>query len=90
MNEGGVRHIPVLAKTLTEQINLPPDAVMVDATIGHGGHSFLFGETLGPEAVIVGLDIDKKSVHRAHSRLRNLACRVILIHSNFSRIADCL
>ncbi len=90
MNEAAAEHIPVLAKTLTEQINLPPDAVMVDATIGHGGHSFLFGKTLGPEAVIVGLDIDKKSVHRAQSRLQALACRVILIHSNFSKIAECL
>ena len=90
MNEGGARHIPVLAKTLAEQINLPPDAVMVDATIGHGGHSFLFGRTLGPGASIVGLDIDKKSVRRAQSRLKDLACRVILIHSNFSKIADCL
>jgi len=90
MNEGGARHIPVLAKTLAEQINLPQDAVMVDATIGHGGHSFLFGKTLGPGASIVGLDIDKKSVRRAQSRLKDLACRVILIHSNFSKIADCL
>lgn len=90
MNEGGAQHIPVLAKTLAEQINLPPDAVMVDATIGHGGHSFLFGRTLGPGASIVGLDIDKKSVRRAQSRLKDLACRVILIHSNFSKIADCL
>jgi 16S rRNA (cytosine1402-N4)-methyltransferase len=90
MNEGGARHIPVLTKTLAEQINLPPDAVMVDATIGHGGHSFLFGRTLGPGASIVGLDIDKKSVRRAQSRLKDLACRVILIHSNFSKIADCL
>ncbi|MBA7607489.1 Ribosomal RNA small subunit methyltransferase H [subsurface metagenome] len=90
MNEGGARHIPVLAKTLAEQINLPPDAVMVDATIGQGGHSFLFGRTLGPGASIVGLDIDKKSIRRAQSRLKDLACRVILIHSNFSKIADCL
>ncbi len=90
MNEAVAGHIPVLAKTLIEQINLPPDAVMVDATIGQGGHSYLFGKTLGPGAVIVGLDMDKKSIHRAQSRLQDLACRVILIHSNFSKIADCL
>jgi len=63
---------------------------MVDATIGHGGHSYLFGKTLGPGATLVGLDIDKKSIHRAQSILKGLACRVILIHSNFSKIADCL
>ena len=90
MNETASGHIPVLARTLTEQINLPQEAVMVDATIGHGGHSYLFGKTLGPGATLVGLDIDKKSIHRAQSILKGLACRVILIHSNFSKIADCL
>ncbi len=90
MNETASGHIPVLAKTLTGQIKLPQEAVMVDATIGHGGHSYLFGKTLGPGATLVGLDIDKKSIHRAQSILNGLACRVILIHSNFSRIAECL
>jgi len=90
MNEIASGHIPVLAKTLTEQINLPQDAVMVDATIGHGGHSYLFGKTLGPGATLVGMDIDKKSIHRAQSILKGLVCRVVLIHSNFSKIAECL
>jgi len=83
-----VEHIPVLAKTLTEQINLPPDAVMVDATIGQGGHSLLFGKTLGPEAIIVGLDVDKNSIRRAQFILKELACKVILQHCNFSQISE--
>jgi 16S rRNA (cytosine1402-N4)-methyltransferase len=83
-----VEHIPVLAGTLAEQINLPPDGVMVDATIGQGGHSLLFGKTLGPEAVIVGLDVDNNAVRRAQVRLKGLACKVILVHSNFSRIRE--
>ena len=81
-------HIPVLAGTLAEQINLPPDGVMVDATIGHGGHSLLFGKTLGPEGVIIGLDVDKKAIQRALSRLKELACKVVLLNSNFSEIAE--
>ena len=87
-NGSTVEHIPVLAKTLAEQINLPPDAVMVDATIGQGGHSLLFGKTLGPEAVIVGLDVDKNSVRRAQFRLKELACKVILQRCNFSQISE--
>ncbi|MHC4570481.1 MAG: 16S rRNA (cytosine(1402)-N(4))-methyltransferase RsmH [Planctomycetota bacterium] len=88
MNGSAVEHIPVLVETLAEQINLPPDGVMVDATIGQGGHSFLFGSKLGPEGVVVGLDVDKESVRRAQSILKNLACRVILLHSNFSQITE--
>ena len=83
-----VEHTPVLTKQLTEQINLPPDVVMVDATIGHGGHSFLFGKNLGPKAVIVGLDVDKNSIRKAKSILKELACKVVLLHSNFSEITE--
>jgi 16S rRNA (cytosine1402-N4)-methyltransferase len=86
VNDSIVEHIPVLAGTLAEQINLPPDGVLVDATIGQGGHSLLFGKTLGPEAVIVGLDVDNNAVRRAQVQLKGLACKVILVHSNFSRI----
>lgn len=83
-------HIPVLAKTLSEQINLLPDAVMVDATIGHGGHSFLFGKNLGPKGTIVGLDVDPNSLAKAQETLKDLACKVILCRENFSQISSVL
>lgn len=83
-----VEHIPVLAETLAEWIHLPRDGVMVDATIGQGGHSFLFGRTLGPEGVLIGLDVDKEAIQRAHLKLKNLVCRVILIRANFSQISE--
>ncbi len=61
---------------------------MVDATIGHGGHSLLFGKALGPEAVIVGFDVDNDAVRRARSNLEGLACKTVLLNSNFSQISD--
>lgn len=79
-------HIPVLANTLAEQINLPQDGVMVDATIGHGGHSYLFGKELGSEGTILGLDVDEKSIQRAQFVLKDLPCRVILAQSNFADV----
>ncbi len=88
VNNSTVEHIPVFAGILTEQINLPPDAVMVDTTIGQGGHSFLFGQTLGPQGLIVGFDVDTNSIEQARSKLKGLACKVILIHSNFSEITE--
>ena len=83
-----IEHIPVLAETLAEQINLLPDAVMVDATIGQGGHSFLFGQTLGRRGVLIGLDVDKNSIETARAKLEGLACKVILICANFSQISE--
>jgi 16S rRNA (cytosine1402-N4)-methyltransferase len=88
VNSSAVEHIPVFAETLAEQINLPTDGVMVDATIGQGGHSFLFGRILGPEGVIIGLDVDKESIQRAHFKLKDLPCKVILIRANFSQIGE--
>jgi len=83
-------HIPVLADILAEQVALPPDGIMVDATIGQGGHSFLFGRGLGSKGVIVGLDVDKNALQRSRRRLENLACRIFLTHSNFSEIDRCI
>jgi 16S rRNA (cytosine1402-N4)-methyltransferase len=83
-----IEHTPVLAGTLAEQITLPSDGVMVDATIGQGGHSLLLGKTLGPEAVVVGLDVDTNAVRRAQINLKELACKVVLLNSNFSRIDE--
>jgi len=90
VNPAEVEHVPVLADALTEQISLPQDGVMVDATMGHGGHSFLFGTTLGAAGTLVGLDVDSGSLARARERLAPLACRVILLKSNFARLAECL
>jgi 16S rRNA (cytosine1402-N4)-methyltransferase len=81
-------HIPVLAEILVEQINLPKDAVMVDTTIGHGGHSFLFGKTLDHRGVIVGFDTDADALQKTEIRLKEVSCQVILIHSNFSQISE--
>ena len=88
MDSSAIQHIPVLADVLTEKINLPPDGVMVDATIGHGGHSYLFGQTLGPEAVLIGLDVDENSIRRAQSKLKDLTCEVFFFNTNFARISE--
>jgi 16S rRNA (cytosine1402-N4)-methyltransferase len=85
-----VEHIPVLADTLTEQVVLPRNGTVVDATIGQGGHSLLFGEQLGSEGTLIGFDVDQNALSRSSQRLNDLACRVILIHSNFVGIVEAL
>jgi 16S rRNA (cytosine1402-N4)-methyltransferase len=81
-----VEHIPVLMGTLAEQITLPPDGIMVDATIGQGGHSYLLGKSLGPKGLVIGLDIDDKAIENARKRLKDLTCKVVLVRTNFSEI----
>jgi len=85
-----LRHIPVLVEPLMEWIDLPKDGIMVDATLGHGGHSGLFGRTLGPEGFLLGLDVDQHSIQRARQHLSDLSCRVELVRENFDRVAALL
>ncbi len=87
-NKQTAEHISVLAKTLVEQINLPKDAVMVDATIGHGGHSYLFAKQLGSKGIIFGMDVDEDSLSKAKETLKEVNCGVVLVHSNFSQISE--
>ena len=81
-------HIAVLKQELAERITIPKDGVMVDATVGHGGHSLLFGKDLGPDGMILGLDVDESCLTRAHINLSSLACKVVLVRENFARIGD--
>jgi 16S rRNA (cytosine1402-N4)-methyltransferase len=83
-------HIPVLTECLLKLIQLPMDGVMVDATVGHGGHSRQFGRTLGPEGVLVGLDVDPASLQRARLTLSDLVCKVVLLRENFAEVRDVL
>lgn len=83
-------HVPVLTEPLLNLIKLPKDGIAADATVGHGGHSLLFGQTLGPEGLLIGLDVDPGSLEAARSTLSSLSCRVILVRENFARIGDVL
>ncbi len=82
-----VEHVSVLAEEIAERIELPTDGVLIDATVGHGGHSYLLGQKLGPEGTILGLDVDENCIEKARGRLDGLACRVILDRENFANVA---
>ncbi len=88
MDSRPTEHKPVLASELLEQITLPSDGLMVDATMGHGGHSYLFGSKLGPSGHIVGLDFDENSIRTAREKLEKLDCKVTLIKGNFAEIEE--
>jgi len=85
-----VEHVPVLTEPLLDIIQLPTDGKMVDATVGHGGHSRLFGRMLSPEGFLLGMDVDRNSIRRAQQTLSGLACRVELVRENFAGISEVL
>jgi len=81
-------HIPVLADALVRGVSLPPDGVVVDATVGQGGHSRLLASQLGRQGTLIGLDVDEHAIEAAKTRLQGLACKVILMQGNFSQIGQ--
>jgi len=85
-----IEHISVLAEKLTELISLPTDGIMVDGTLGHGGHSLIFGQKLSPDGLLLGFDVDKNCIERAQSTLSSLQCHVKIFCENFAKMGEVL
>lgn len=91
----GARHVPVLlsrvVELLTPALRRPVDRspVMVDATVGLGGHAAaLLAEH--PRLVLVGLDRDQQALDLAERRLAAFADRIRLVHAVYDRLTDVL
>jgi len=66
-------HIPVLLEESLEYLNLRPGAVVVDATLGLGGHSAEIAKRLGPTGRLIAFDRDEEAMNLAKSRFAALA-----------------
>ena len=74
-------HIPVLLQASVEGLNLSPDAVVVDVTLGGGGHTRAILEHLGPNGRLLAFDQDPDAHHNAPAD-----ARFALITSNFRHL----
>ena len=66
-----------------------PEAVLVDATLGHGGHTEQ-GLINFPELRVVGLDRDQSALALSQERLAPFAERVVLVHAVYDEIPQVL
>lgn len=82
-------HIPVLAR-FAAGISLKENAVVVDATIGYGGHSKIFAKSLGNGATIVGFDVDNNCLKIAKENLAFFSGKLLLLRENFANIGPAL
>lgn len=83
-------HTPVLLERCVELLTPAlshPGAVLVDATLGMGGHSEAFLASL-PELRVIGLDRDTEALRIAGERLASYAERTTLVHTVYDGIAD--
>lgn len=90
MEESGIIHEPVLLGPVLELLRVPPDGVVVDATVGQAGHAAALAARLGPAGMLVGLDVDPESLAVAGRRLEGLSCRVELVRENFGALDQVL
>jgi 16S rRNA (cytosine1402-N4)-methyltransferase len=82
------RHLPVLPAEVLQWLAPQPGQVIVDCTVGGGGHSRLITEQLGTSGRVIGLDQDPAMLDLARPRLADL--HVTLVHAAFDQIAEVL
>lgn len=84
-----MKHITVLLNEAVNALDLQRDSVVVDATLGAGGHASEILKFLGKTGTYVGLDADPLAIANAKDFLQGKA-RKHLIHRNFSQIHEVL
>lgn len=91
MTENGA-HVPVLLDRVLELLApalADRDAVLVDATVGLGGHADAL-LTAHPSLRLIGLDRDQDALRRSRERLAHHGDRVRLVHAVYDRLPDVL
>jgi 16S rRNA (cytosine1402-N4)-methyltransferase len=85
-----MKHEPVLLNEILEAIKpVPPDGVLVDATLGLGGHAEALLEA-NPKARLIGIDRDPEALARSRERLARFGERVTLVRGRHETLFDIL
>jgi len=79
-------HVSVLLNECIDGLNIKPDGVYVDCTMGGAGHSKEIVKKLSSEGLFIGIDQDINAINTAKERLNEYSDRVKFIHSNFENI----
>lgn len=82
-------HKSVLLQESVEALNIRPDGVYLDGTLGGAGHSFEIASRL-TSGTLVGIDRDETALQAASERLAPCRANIILVHSNFSELGAVL
>ena len=76
-------HYSVLLDETVDSLNIKPDGVYVDCTLGGAGHSNLIASRLSEKGRLIGIDRDEFALGKARERLAKYGDRVVLLHTNF-------
>ncbi len=81
-------HLPVMVGPVLRALDPAPNARIVDATLGLGGHAEALLRELGPEGRVIGIDRDAEMLARAKERLRPFGARFRGVQARFSYMSD--
>ena len=82
-------HKPVLLEECIQALNIRPDGIYLDGTLGRAGHSREIARRLAGGRLIC-VDRDQAALDAAQERLREWMDKVTLVHSNFDRLDEIL
>ena len=83
-------HVPVLLKDVMAQLTPSSGEIVVDCTLGYGGHASQFAGRIASDGKLIGLDVDGKELEGTKRRLKNAKCRLSFHNTNFGNIAEVL
>lgn len=76
-------HASVLLEETIENLNIRPDGIYVDGTLGGGGHSFEIAGRLSDNGRLIGVDQDGEAIQAATKRLKPYENKVTIIRENY-------
>ena len=83
-------HVTVLKEESVKGLNIRPDGIYVDCTLGGAGHSELIASQLGPNGRLIAFDQDETALANARIRLASYEQVVTLVKSNFRYLKQAL
>ncbi|MEE1250912.1 MAG: 16S rRNA (cytosine(1402)-N(4))-methyltransferase RsmH [Lachnospiraceae bacterium] len=81
-------HKSVLLNETIENLNIKPDGIYVDGTLGGAGHSLEIVKRLSDKGRLIGIDQDADAIAAAKERLLDYADKVTIVRSNYAAMKD--
>ncbi len=80
------KHVSVLLDETITGLNIKPDGIYVDGTLGGGGHAYEVLKRLSPKGRLIGIDQDGEALKAAGERLKEFENQVTLVRDNYCEI----
>lgn len=84
------QHKSVLLEETVSSLNIKPDGIYVDGTLGGGGHSLEICKQLSETGRLIGIDQDDAAIQAATERLKEHKNKVTIIRNNYCNMKQCL